>query len=240
VLLGKGRSEEDVRGGMGVLAARLLDRDMTDGTILGISYGRSLASTVAALDPVRRARITVVPIIGALGSENSRIDGPELTRRIAHTYGGDFRYLPVPLLVEDLRVRNALLQSPQIYDVLSLARRADMVLLGIGALAPEATSLIWAGYLNARELERVRESGAVGHMVGQFFDAEGQLLDSDINDRAVGIGLKALPNIATVVAVAGGESKAEAILGALRGHYMNVLVTDDKAAESVLALSSDA
>ncbi len=235
VLLAKGRKEEEVRAGMGVLAARLMDRDMADGTVLGISYGRSLASTVAALDPARRAKITVVPIIGALGSDNPYIDGPELTRRIAQAYGGDFRYLPVPLLVEDARVRNALLQSPQIYEVLALARRANVVLIGIGALAPETTSLIWAGYLNARDLERVRESGAVGHMVGQFFDAQGRLLDSDINDRAIGIGIKSLNHIDTVIAVAGGQAKAEAILGALRGRYLNVLITDDTAASEVLA-----
>jgi DNA-binding transcriptional regulator LsrR (DeoR family) len=237
VVMAKGRSEEEVRKGMGALAARLIDHEVRDGAVLGISYGRSLASTVAALDPERRAQVTVVPIMGALGSENPYIDGPELTRRIAQLYGGEFRYLPVPLLVDDVRVRNALLQSPQINDVLSVARRANIVLIGIGALAPDTTSLIWAGYLTARELSRLRECGAVGHMVGQFFDANGVLLDVEINDHAVGIGIKALPQIDTVIAVAGGEGKAEAILGALRGRYANVLVTDDAAAQKVLALA---
>ena len=236
VLMAKGRTEEEVRNGMGALAARLIDEEVKDGSVLGISYGRSLACTVAALDPARRAQITVVPIMGALGTENPYIDGPELTRRIAQLYGGDFRYLPVPLLVDDVRVRNALLQAPQISDVLSMARRANVVLIGIGALAPETTSLIWAGYLTARELSRLRECGAVGHMVGQFFDADGVPLDVEINERAVGIGIKALPQIDTVIAVAGGEGKAEAILGGLRGRYLNILVTDDVAARKLLAL----
>lgn len=239
VVMAKGRTEEEVRNGMGALAARLIDQEVQDGTILGISYGRSLASTVAALDPARHARITVVPIMGALGSENPYIDGPELTRRIAQLYGGDFRYLPVPLLVDDVRIRNALLQSPQINDVLSVARRANVILIGIGALAPETTSLIWAGYLTARELARLGECGAVGHMVGQFFDAGGLLLDAEINERSIGIGIKTLQEVDTVVAVAGGEGKAEAILGALRGRYCNVLVTDDGAARKLLALAGE-
>jgi DNA-binding transcriptional regulator LsrR (DeoR family) len=39
-----------------------------------------------------------------------------------------------------------------------------------------------------------------------------------------------------VIGVAGGEAKAEAILGALRGGHVNVLVTDDVTARKVLAL----
>jgi deoxyribonucleoside regulator len=42
--------------------------------------------------------------------------------------------------------------------------------------------------------------------------------------------------IAQVIGVAGGEAKAEAILGALRGGHVNVLVTDDAAARKLLAL----
>jgi len=237
VLIGKGRSEEELRKGMGVLAARLIDSHVKDGIILGVSYGRSLASTIAALAPRHKVAMTVVPIIGALGTENPRIDGPELVRQIAHIYGGEFRYLPVPLLMEDVRTRDALLQSPHIYETLHLARKSNIALLGIGSPSPQVSSLIWNGYLNARELSWVKDHGAVGHMCGQFYDIQGQLLDLDINQRSISIGLKALANIEYVIAVAGGEAKSEAILGALRGHYLNILVTDDAAASRVLALA---
>jgi deoxyribonucleoside regulator len=237
VLLSKGRDDEMVREGMGVLAARLIDREVTDDAILGISYGRSLACTIAALAPTRRVSTTVVPIIGALGSDNPFIDGPELVRRFAQIYGGEFRYLPAPLLVDDARTRNALLQSPQIFETLALARRASIVLMGIGALTPGYSSMIWAGYLNERELAWLRDQGAVGHMAAQFYDINGRFLDVDFNQRSVGIGIKALLGKDPVIAVAGGEAKAEAIFGALRGHYLNVLVTDDTAARQVLVLA---
>ncbi len=238
VLAGKGRSDEDIRKGMGVLAARLLDSRVQDKTILGISYGRSLASTIAALHPTRQVALTVVPIIGALGSNNPLIDGPELVRQIAQIYGGEYRYLPVPLLVEDTRTRDALVQSAQIYEILALARQAHIALLGIGAPGHNVSSMIWSGYLNERELERVKEQGAVGHMCGQFFDQQGEPLDVELNRRAVGIGIKTLQNIETVIAVAGGEAKSAAILGALRGRFLNILVTDDLAARKILALAT--
>ena len=130
------------------------------------------------------------------------------------------------------------MESGQIYDVLALARKAHIALLGIGAPGPGISSLIWSGYLNERDIARVKEQGAVGHMCGQFFDKQGQLLDVELNRRAIGIGIKTLHNIETVIAVAGGEAKAEAILGALCGQYLNILVTDDLAARRILELAS--
>jgi DNA-binding transcriptional regulator LsrR (DeoR family) len=196
-----------------------------------------LASTISALSSGRKVAVTVVPIIGALGSNNPCIDGPELVRQMAQHYGGDFRYLPVPLLVDDARTRDTLSQSPQIYDTLALARKSHIALLGIGAPDPDISSMIWSGYLNERDLIALKEQGAVGHMCGQFFDIDGQFLDTEINRRAIGIGLKTLQTIKVVIAVAGGEAKAQAILGALRGKYLNTLVTDDAAALKVLALA---
>ena len=40
-----------------------------------------------------------------------------------------------------------------------------------------------------------------------------------------------------VIAVAGGPDKREAILGAMRGRFANVLVTDEDTAEALLAAS---
>jgi DNA-binding transcriptional regulator LsrR (DeoR family) len=111
--------------------------------------------------------------------------------------------------------------------------------MGIGALTPGYSSQIWAGYLDERELAWLRSQGAAGHMAAQFYDIHGQLLDVDVNQRSVGIGIKALLGKDPVIAVAGSEAKAEAILGALRGRYLNVLITDDTAARKVLALDAE-
>jgi deoxyribonucleoside regulator len=237
VLLSKGRDDAVVREGMGVLAARFLESIVSSENILGVSYGRSLACTIAALSPSQRMEIMVVPIIGALGADNPLIDGPELVRRFAHIYGGHYRYLPAPLLVDDVRTRDVLLKSPQIFETLALARRAHIVLMGIGTLTPGYSSMIWANYLNERELSWLRDQGAVGHMAAQFYDINGQFMELEINQRAVGIGIKTLQGKDLVIVVAGSEVKAEAILGALRGRYLNVLITDDTAACRVLDLT---
>jgi len=73
-------------------------------------------------------------------------------------------------------------------------------------------------------------------MRAQFFDVEGKILELGINHRSIIIGLEALRQIDNVIAVAGTTDKANAILGALNGSYIDSLVTDDRAARQVLEL----
>ena len=74
-------------------------------------------------------------------------------------------------------------------------------------------------------------------MCAQHYDINGQLLDVELNKRVIGIGLESLRSIDTVIAIAGSEEKARAILGAIRGQYIDVLITDDQAATKILELN---
>ena len=235
VLRSFGRSEDEVIGGMGQLAASYLDEVIRDGMIVGVSYGRSVASVVQRVKPKNLADLVVLQVIGALGSGNPLQDGPDLARQLANTCGGAYRYLHAPLMVESARTRGLLSHEPLVKDLLQTARQADVILMGVSPLTPDTAGLIFTDYLNKVDLERLSASGAVGHMCAQFFNEDGNLTDTPFNERAITIGLETLRDVREVVTVAGGLGKAQAILGALRGEYMDVLVTDDAAAQAVLA-----
>ena len=236
VLSSMGRSFDLIRNGIGKLGADLLEESLGDCRTLGVSYGPTLAITV---DQTRRRPsdgLTVVTIIGALGSDNPLIEGIDLTRQLATKLDARYRYLHAPLLVEDRRTRDLFLQEPTVKDVLQIGANANTVLLGIGSLQSETSGIIWTGYINRKERDWLRDIGAVGHMCAQFFDVEGKILDIGINQRSISIGLDALRRIENVIAVAGTTDKASAILGALNGGYIDSLVTDDRAARQVLEL----
>jgi len=76
----------------------------------------------------------------------------------------------------------------------------------------------------------------VGDILGQFFDADGAVIDLPIHERRIGIDLSDLVNIPKVVGVAGGLHKTEAILGALRGRFLDILVTNELTALALLEL----
>jgi Transcriptional regulator, contains sigma factor-related N-terminal domain len=230
VLAGRGRPYEEVQRGLGVLAARHIETLLGERTVLGISWGIAVYHTVRAMRAVKPLAITAVQMVGAVGEGDPLIDGPDLVRLLAGVYGGEYRYLHAPLIVADRQTRERLLEEPRIKETLALARRADIALVGIGAPVVGVYSLLRAGYLDQAELASLRAQGVVGDICARHYDAFGNELDIDLNHRVVGIELEALHNIPHVIGVAGGEAKAEAILGALRGEHVNVLVTDDATA----------
>ena len=229
----------EIMRGLGVLAARHIESIVGKGSqrsdIIGISWGVAVYSTVRALRPDRKLPITVVQMVGAVGEGDPLIDGPELARLMAGVYGGEYRYLHAPLIVEDAHAREVLLGEPRIRETLRLAHRADVALVGIGAPRPAVYSLLRAGYVDREAMSQLSAQGVVGDVCARHYDAQGNVLDIELNRRVVGIDLEALHGIEQVIGVAGGEAKGQAILGALRGRHVNVLVTDDATAKRVLA-----
>ncbi len=59
-------------------------------------------------------------------------------------------------------------------------------------------------------------------------------MSGPLDDRTIGITLDMLQNIDTRIAVAGGFDKVPAILAALRGGYVNILITDAATGRGIL------
>ena len=241
VLRGGTRTADEVLNGAGKLAARLLEDLIGGGMILGVSYGRSIAATIRNLEPAGPQELTVVQLLGALGSDNPLIEGADLARELAGKYNATYRYLYAPLVAKDPRTRDLIVSEPLVKDVLSVGEQADIALVGIGALqelrAGAGPSFIWKGYLSESDLRWLEQAGAVGNMCAQFFAADGSVLEHSLNERSISVGLAALKKIPTVLSVACGQHKVAAILGALRGRFTDILVTDNKTAAGVLDLS---
>jgi deoxyribonucleoside regulator len=132
---------------LGRIAARHLEERLVDDMILGISWNTGVYQVVNALQAARQKKVTVVQLTGAVGSINPLLDGPDLTRWLAQTLGGQYKYLPAPLLVESPATREALLQDRSIREPLVLMEKMDIALVGIGSLSPPLASLLTAGYI---------------------------------------------------------------------------------------------
>jgi lsr operon transcriptional repressor len=143
--------------------------------------------------------------------------------------------IPSPIMASTAALAAALRAEPTIQQVLKQACDVEHALVGVGTPTADAT-LVHMGYLNATDSRGLRERGVVGDILGQFFDADGHVVDLPIHDRRIGIDLADLRRIPKVVGVAGGVHKAEAILGALRGGFLDVLVTNELAAIRLLQL----
>lgn len=237
VLLREDKTYEQMLQGLGTLAAQYLDTLLHNGMIIGISWGTALYQMVRAVRPRNLSGVEVVQVIGATGAEAVPTDGPMLAQLLSQRLGGIARYLHAPLIVENKAARDTLLQDRNIRETLARARQADILLVGIGAPSLELYSLLRAGYVDQAEAQQIRAAGVAGDICANHYNLSGEWLDININHRTIGIGLDVLRRINRVIGVAGGAQKGAAILGALRGRHVNILITDDHAAKKVLALN---
>ncbi len=76
----------------------------------------------------------------------------------------------------------------------------------------------------------LEEKKAVAEAFGYYFNLEGQIV---YKTSSIGVDIKDLDRIGTIMAVAGGKSKADAITAVMAQHRHTILVTDEGAAKAI-------
>ncbi len=110
---------------------------------------------------------------------------------------------------------------------------------GIGAPAHgSSASLLQSMRLDPLEEKAFWDAHPVGDLAARYFDIDGQPVPVGLQDRVVALGLDAIAAIPLSVGVAAGRIKTRAVLGAVRGGYLDGLVCDEDLAMAVLAEAS--
>ena len=234
VLAGQGLAYEEMVRRLGSLAAEYLGEQLYAGAVLGLTWGRAVSAVVRAMRRPGAFAVDVVQLAGSIGRMGPERDGLELARSLAAVLGGRCFYMRAPLIVRTPELCRALLEDPELQETLEMGAKADFAIAGIGAVVADHSTSVEAGYLTAQALAELAAGGAVGDVCSRYFDVQGRECPVELNERVVGLSLERLRSIPCVVGVAGGAWKVQAVLGALRGRLVHVLVTDRATAESLL------
>lgn len=237
LLNNRGKGPEEVKRAVGYLASNYLKNCLSKEMTLGVSWGTTIYETVNALTVDKKIPIDVVQMMGATAVDNPNISANELTRKLAEAYGGRAHYLNAPLFTEDEYVMNMLINDPVNSKVLEMVRNSDVILTGIGSLDQANTSNPWLGYMSTETFEELKRKNAVGCVGAHFYDKNGDEIECVWNKQCIGLGLKNLRKIHEVIAVASGVEKVNALLGAIKGNYLNVLISDQDTANKMMDLS---
>jgi DNA-binding transcriptional regulator LsrR (DeoR family) len=223
---------------LGAAGAQVLKRYLAPKKILGLAWGTSISATVDAFEASEPTNVRVVQMVGAMGARNLEYDGHDLVSRISEKIGGEAYYLNAPFICPNAEMAKALLETKSIKEAITLSKKSDVALLGVGTTSAEYSSFYLAGSVSLQELNHLQHEGSIGDVCGLHFDRNGSPTAQDFSERLVTIRHKDLLSIPIRLGVAGGEGKVEAILGALQGKYINVLVTDSRTARKVLDLAN--
>lgn len=236
VLVNDQNDESGQRASVARAAAGFLKRQLTDGDVVALGMGRNVGAVPDFIGTPPPRAATFVSAIGGSPLVDTGVNPNEICRRLAEAFAGTAEVLYAPAYAETPAVRDAFITHDDVRDVLERARAANVALIGIGN-ARDDSAVVRMGCFSVSEMRRLRDRGAVGDILGSFFDADGNVVVDGIGDRVVAIGRADLEAITCVVAICSERDKGDAILGALRSGMLNVLVTNLSTARTVLELS---
>lgn len=232
VIITPGDSDQDewVKFDLGRRAYDFLKKQLKPSDTIAVTGGSSMAAVAEMMQPsTNGTNCFFVPARGGLG-ERVENQANTICAQMAKKMNGEYRllYVPDPLSEETYQ---SIIQEPGVKEVLQMIKEADIVMHGIG----DACTMAKRRKTPKHVLDKLIKGKAVSEAFGYYFDRDGRVV---YKVRTVGMQLEDLSNIQTVIAVAGGKSKAEAIHSFFKQGRSNVLITDEGAAKMLIKGSS--
>ena len=220
---------------LGQVAAEELIEQLKPGSILGTAWGTAISATVDQLEATNTMPgLRIVQLLGALGAHIREYDAHAIVRRLEEKFDAEGIYFHAPFFVDGEQMARMIMDSNSLREPLRLAQKADVALLGVGSVEFEHSSYYLAGYLTKEEGQSIKDKGAVGDVCAHFFDKNGALIDHEYQKRIIGLPAELLFKIPIRIGVAGGLSKVNPIIGALKGNLINILISDSMTIREVL------
>lgn len=218
---------------LGMAGASLLRREIAalPHGIIGVGHGRTLAAAIAAMPGIDASTVRFVSLLGGL-TRNFAANPHDVMHRLSEKTGADAFVLPVPFMANTAQDRHVLLAQRGVSDVVDLAAQADLMIVGVGTADPDA-QLVASKMVALDEIEEVQRAGAVGEVLGHYFDTDGQPVASSLAARTISPDLDTLRG-RRIIALAGGASKVAGLRAVLRSGCLSGLVTDEATARALL------
>ncbi|MGM0502477.1 MAG: sugar-binding transcriptional regulator [Bacillota bacterium] len=217
--------------GLGRFSANFLSRIIDEESIIAVTGGTTLSTVAEIMSPLDyELDVTVVPARGGLG-EKVEIQANTIAAKIADKLGGNYHLLHIPDNLKE-ETMSTLINEPFVTQILDLARNADFLIQGIGT----AEVMAKRRGIAQEQIEQLAAKGAVGESFGYYFNPEGEIVYST---ASVGLKLEDLSKINKVIAIAGGDDKAEAILSVVSNQYQDILITDESAARKMIEICNN-
>lgn len=215
-------------------AAQYLEMLLGEGELIGFGWGEAVSRTIESLTIDPSTEVSMVTLTGGVNyyfhKHDYSLEGG------LDKFKGGIHVIPAPFLASSEEMAKNLLSEPSVRNILELAGLSHHVVVGIGGLSADST-IIKEEKMTLNELRYIKNQNAVGDILGQFYDADGVLLDLPHHNRLVGTSLTTLKHLKNVIGVAGGAQKIDAISGALKGGYIDTLITDEDTAAALIRKS---
>lgn len=218
---------------LGNAGAEFLRREIEHGDheVIGLGHGRTLSAAVQQMPRVNAHELQFVSLLGGL-TRDFAANPHDVMHRIAEKTGMSAYVMPVPFFANTAEDREVLLAQKGVINIFNMGCRAELKIVGIGTVDGQA-QLVTSGVIELAELEEIAGFGGVGEMLGHFFDANGNSLETALTARTIAASVENA-DLSRIIGLAGGQSKIEAIRAVLKSGRLYGLITDELTAKALV------
>ena len=228
-----------------IQASEYLARILKNNMKLGINWGRSMKNIVTTFEKegynklVNVKGVEIVPFLGTNNSFDEKSQSLRLTYsnflaiKMAELLKCKNYNLSAPMIVSSQKVKDVIINEPDVGGVLKKAKTCDVALLGIGSIDKDSSLFILMDD-GEKMSDTIKQQGGIGEVIGRAYDKDGNIIHSELDNRIIGVTLEELKQIPLKIGVGYGNQKVEAIKAVLKGGLIDVLITDKETAEKLV------
>ncbi|MDY4694246.1 MAG: sugar-binding transcriptional regulator [Blautia sp.] len=219
---------KDVNESVAQAAAMYINQRIDKSSFINMGYGDTTSRVLNHLSNMSEFPVNVVSLTGGVNYY--------LPNTRSNIFNAKLYLTPAPLMMKNADMVTAIEGEPSVKQILDMVTLSQLTVVGIGGMNESAT-ILTNGMLTHNDFLLLSMKGAVGDILCHFIDKDGNPVSSDIEGRLISTSLDTMKSLENTIGVAAGKNKVEAILAALRGELLDILITDEDTASEILNLS---
>lgn len=200
--------------------------------VVGIGFGSAVTRFVNQMMTLKFPETSTVPLAGSFGTTFEVLPNYN-SIKLAEKLGGTANVLHIPAVCSSVEEYNTLIQHEDARKVLDMAVHADLWIVGIGTFS--TSFLTKHSIFSKEEQQSLQESGAVGDVILQFMDENGDPIKAPLTEYLIHPDIyETRKHSAHIIAIVQGDDKGPIIKAVLKRKLVDVLFVDSETAKTLL------
>ncbi|MBC7958381.1 MAG: sugar-binding transcriptional regulator [Vallitaleaceae bacterium] len=229
IVSGDADEDEAAKIHLANVAAKMLLEHLKPNTIVALTGGSTVHRVINQLKPKQLAypEVLAVPARGSLGN-HIEYHANTLVSALAKKINCKYLLLNIPDNLSQ-RALESVREEPDIQQSIAFILKANIIVYGIG----NVDVMVSRRSLDESIIAFLKEKEAVAEVMGYYFNKFGEIV---YTSRSIGINIDEMKDLNYPIAVAGGSSKAQAILAVRKFVANGCLIIDEGAAKKIIEI----
>jgi deoxyribonucleoside regulator len=234
VIVSSFEKEANTFAEMAKYLSEILDRIVINDFKIGVSFGYSLGIISQHIELKKKENINVIPIIGSLGVIEEGINSNVIAKNFANAFGGISYIINSPAVLESIEAKKVMENDESNKKLFEVSMDLDIAIVGATDLGPQSSLYKFSNY-KKEDFDYLSKLGVVGVVNLSSIDKEGNRIHNVVDERTIALPFERLRKTSTVILIAAGKRKKEIIKAALKSGVINIFMTDEDTAKSIIS-----